>query len=310
MFETPIRLASIDIGSNAIRLFVGQQSKSGRITVLEDKRASVRLGKDVFDCGRIRPETIQELSRALKKFRRTCDDLGVTKISAVGTSALRDSENGRKIISSLKTTTGIVIHLINGQREAELLHRAVSDVYHLDDKTAVLMDMGGGSLEVVYSHHGKIEFKDSLPLGTVRLLSQIGIKGSYENFAARVRTPLYKLRANMFDAKIRPVDLLIGTGGNLRSLGKLAHRLGLSKSRNRFSRHALEILSQKLFRMTLESRKRRFQMKSDRADVILPAAVVNLELMRIFDIKTIVVPNVGIKNGLFLDALDRKAGRA
>jgi exopolyphosphatase/guanosine-5'-triphosphate,3'-diphosphate pyrophosphatase len=301
----PIRMASVDIGSNAIRLFVGQKLKSGRVKVLEDKRASVRLGKDVFALGRIRAVTRDELARALKKFRRTCDELGVSKIKAVGTSALRDSKNGRQVINHLKTRTGIKVDVINGHREALLLHRAVSESFDLRNKTSMLMDMGGGSLEVVLSHRGRIRFKESLPLGTVRLLAKVGVKGSYEDFAARVRTPIYLLRGHMFDARIQPVDLLVGTGGNLRSLGKLAYRLGLSRSRNRFTRHGLEVLTQKLFRLNLETRMKRFQMRKDRADVILPAAVVTLELMRIFDIKSIVVPNVGIKNGLFFESTDR-----
>lgn len=305
MVKPPLRLASIDIGSNAIRLFIGQKSKSGRVTVLEDRRESVRLGKDVFSGGRIQPHTADELRRALKKFRQTCDELGVKKIRAVGTSALRDSKNGRRVISAIKNDTGISIHVINGKREAFLLHRAVSEILDLSGKTSLLMDMGGGSLETVLSRGHRILHKESLPLGTVRLLSRVGIKGEYEDFAAKVRTPLYILRAHMFDARLQNIDLLVGTGGNLRTLGKLANRLGLARSRNRFSKHALELLTAKLFRMTLETRKRRFQMRADRADVILPAAVVTLELMRIFDLKGIVVPNVGIKNGLFLDALDR-----
>lgn len=299
----PVRVASIDIGSNAIRLFVGQKSSSGRVRVLEDKRESVRLGKDVFALGRIRSGTRDELVRALKKFRKTCDDLGVRSIRAVGTSALRDSRNGRQVISHLKNQTGIRINLINGHKEALLLHRAVSECCDLTHNTSMLVDMGGGSLEIVLSRRGKIRFMESLPIGTVRLLSKVGIKGSYEDFASRVRTPIYLLRAHMFDAKIEPVDLLVGTGGNLRSLGKLAFRLGLSRSRNRFTRHGLEILTQKLFRLNLETRMRRFQMRKDRADVILPAAVVTLEMMRIFNIKSIVVPNVGIKNGLFLESV-------
>jgi exopolyphosphatase/guanosine-5'-triphosphate,3'-diphosphate pyrophosphatase len=300
----PVRLASIDIGSNAIRLFVGQKSKAGRLRVLEDKRASVRLGKDVFSSGRISSGTRNELERALKKFRETCDELGVKKIRAVGTSALRDSKNGRQVISRLRNSTGIKINLINGHREALLLHRAVSEAYNLGGKTALLMDMGGGSLEVVLSRGRRIRAMESVPLGTVRLLAKVGIKGHYEDFAARVRTPIYGLRAHIFDARVEPVDILIGTGGNLRSLGKLAFRLGLSQSRNRFTRHGLEALTMKLFRLNLETRMKRFQMKRDRADVILPAAVVTLELMRIFDIKSIAVPNVGIKNGLFWETLE------
>jgi len=301
----PIRMASVDIGSNAIRLFVGQKSKSGRIKVLEDRRASVRLGKDVFAHGRITSVTRDELARALKKFRKTCDELGVTKIKAVGTSALRDSKNGRQVIAHLKARTGIQVDVINGHREAMLLHRAVSENYDLKTRTSMLMDMGGGSLEIVLSRRGRIRYKESLPIGTVRMLSKVGVKAGYEDFAARVRTPIYLLRAHMFDARIQPVDMLIGTGGNLRSLGKLAYRLGLSRSRNRFTRHGLEVLTQKLFRLNLETRMKRFQMRKDRADVILPAAVVTLELMRIFDLKSIVVPNVGIKNGLFFEGTDR-----
>ena len=195
--------------------------------------------------------------------------------------------------------------MINGHREAMLLHRAVSENYDLKTRTSMLMDMGGGSLEIVLSRRGRIRYKESLPIGTVRMLSKVGVKAGYEDFAARVRTPIYLLRAHMFDARIQPVDMLIGTGGNLRSLGKLAYRLGLSRSRNRFTRHGLEVLTQKLFRLNLETRMKRFQMRKDRADVILPAAVVTLELMRIFDLKSIVVPNVGIKNGLFFEGTDR-----
>jgi exopolyphosphatase/guanosine-5'-triphosphate,3'-diphosphate pyrophosphatase len=301
----PMRLASIDIGSNAIRLFVGQRSKSGRIQILDDRRASVRLGKDVFASGRIGAVTKGELERALKKFRRACDAWGVDEIRAVGTSALRDSINGREIVAQLRKSTGIKINLIDGHREALLLHRAVSQMCDLKNKTSVLMDMGGGSLEVVMSRMNRVRFMESLPIGTVRLLSQVGVKGAYDDFAAKIRTPIYQLRAHMFDARITPINLLVGTGGNLRSLGKLAMRLGLTRSRNRFTRHGLEVLTDKLFRLTLETRITRFQMKKDRADVILPAAVVTLELMRIFDIKNIVVPNVGIKNGLFWDMLDK-----
>ncbi len=119
-----MRLASIDIGSNAIRLFIGQTSKSGRVRVLEDQRASVRLGKDAFTAGYIRPLTQVELEKVLRGFRAICDELHVDRIRAVGTSALRDSSNSQKVIQRLKDRTGIAVELINGRREAALLHKA------------------------------------------------------------------------------------------------------------------------------------------------------------------------------------------
>lgn len=304
--DSPLRLASIDIGSNAIRLYVGQKSKTGRVRVLEDVRASVRLGKDAFSAGYIRPVTQKELERALKYFRHLCEELDVHRIQAVGTSALRDSKNSKKVIAKLKDRTGINVALINGKREASLLHKAVNHAVDLKRKTALLIDMGGGSMEVVLSRNGTLVNKHTLPLGTVRLLAKVPhAKPKYEDIAHWVRTPLYRLRHEMLGSQQKPADLMVGTGGNLRALGKLCYRLGLSRSRNRFQRVHLEVLVLKLFQMTLAQRMKRFQLRKDRADVILPAAVVTLELMRIFEIQEITVPNVGIKNGLFWEFMEK-----
>lgn len=306
MNQPPFRFASIDIGSNAIRLFVGQPSKTGRVRVLQDERASVRLGKDAFSAGYIRPVTQGELERALNHFRQLCDHWKVSQIRAVGTSALRDSRNSKSVIERLRTRTGIDVKLIDGQREASLLHKAVSHAVDLRRKNALLLDMGGGSLEVVLSRQGKLITKQSLPLGTVRLLSKVSRKHQYEDIAQWVRTPIYRLRLQLLGSSQRPLDLMVGTGGNLRALGKLCYRLGLSRSRNRFQRAHLEVLVVRLFQLGLNDRMKRFQLRKDRADVILPAAVVTLELMRIFEIQEIIVPNVGLKNGLFWDALERR----
>lgn len=303
------RLASIDIGSNAIRLFIGQTNKSGRVTVLEDLRASVRLGKDAFSAGYIRPVTQNELARALTYFREVCEDFEVDHIKAVATSALRDSRNSRRVIEQLKANTGIQVNVINGLREASLLHLAVNHAVNLKGKTAVLADMGGGSLEVVLSKNARLITKETLPLGTVRLLEKVGPRPRYEDIAHWARTPLYRLRLELLGAKQIPPEILIGTGGNLRALGKLCFRLGLSRTRNRFHRDHLEVLTSKLFQMNLNQRMRRFQLKRDRADVILPASVVILEMMRIFETPEIVVPNVGLKNGLFWESVGRTKNR-
>lgn len=300
-----LRLATIDIGSNAIRLYIGQKSRTGRLRILEDHRASIRLGKDAFSTGYIRPNTQIELVNALQVFRDICDELNVDQIRAVGTSALRDSKNGHKVIEQLKNRTGIQVRIINGQREAELLHRAVTHNINLGVKSALITDMGGGSLEVVLSRKGRLVSKQSMPLGTVRLLSKVKPNPTYEDIARLVRTPLYRLRFEMLGRTQTPVQVLVGTGGNLRALGKLCFRLGLSRSRSRFQRAHLEILVTKLFALRLNERKKRFQLRPDRADVILPAAVVTLEMMRVFEIKEILVPNVGLKNGLFLEIMDR-----
>jgi exopolyphosphatase/guanosine-5'-triphosphate,3'-diphosphate pyrophosphatase len=186
-----------------------------------------------------------------------------------------------------------------------LLHRAVNHAINLKGKYALLADMGGGSLEVVVSRKGKVSHKHSLQLGTVRLLSKVKAKPTYEDIAHWVRTPLYRLRLQLLGRQQKPPEVMVGTGGNLRALGKLCYRLGLSRSRNRFQRAHLETLTLRLFQMTQTERQKRFQLRKDRADVILPAAVVMLEMLRIFEVNEILVPNVGLKNGLFWEAADR-----
>ncbi len=185
----------------------------------------------------------------------------------------------------------------------------MSHSLNISDKNALLMDMGGGSLEIVLSRKGRLVTKESLPLGSVRLLSRVGARPRYEDIAHWVRTPLYRLRFQLLGRQQVPLELLVGTGGNLRALGKLCFRLGLSRSRSRFHRSHLESLVDRLFRLGLNQRMKRFQLKKDRADVILPAAVVTLELMRIFEINEITVPNVGLKNGLFWESLDRNRSK-
>jgi len=278
--------------------------------VLEDQRAAVRLGSDAFSNGYIRPVTQRELLRALAYFGKICRRWDVRAIRAVGTSALRDSTNARTVIQRLKAHTGIQVHLIDGQKEAALLHKAVSKAVDLRNRTCLHIDMGGGSLEVMLSRSGRLINKESLQIGTVRLLARVGKRPEYDDYARWIRTPLYRLRLELLGYRQHPIDLMIGTGGNLRALGKLCHRLGLARSRNRFHRDHLEILTLRLFEMTLPQRIKRFQLRKDRADVILPAAVATLELMRIFEVDEILVPNVGLKNGLFWELVERRRARA
>ena len=306
--QTPLTIATIDIGSNAIRLYVGQRSRSGQVRVLKDQRTSIRLGQDAFTGGYIRLATQTELISALNEFRKTCKRLNVSHIRAVGTSALRDSANSEKVLSHIKQRTGIDIKLIDGLREARLLHKAVGSVIDLSQKPAMLLDLGGGSLEVVLSRRSKIASLHSLPLGTVRLLAKNRDRierREYEDFAQWVRTPLYRLRMKILGTRQTTVPILVGTGGNLRALGKLSYRMGLSRTRNRFHRSHLEVICQALFRLNMNQRMKHFQLRKDRADVILPACVVVLEFMRIFEVSEIVVPNVGLKNGVFLAAMER-----
>lgn len=305
-----IRIGSIDIGSNAIRLFIGQANSNGRIQVLDDLRASVRLGADAFDYGYIRPSTYKKLESTLQEFSIECRQLDVHFISAVATAAIRDSRNGKSIIKKIHDNVGVRIRVLTGTEEAKMIHLAVTHELKIRQKRALLMDVGGGSVEFVLSAKEKMQPLGSYPIGTVRLLSEVGMDGDYLDYALPIRESLQKIGKACRHHDCHELDFLIGTGGNLRALGRLGLKLHLSPTRNRFNLHAMEELTKKLLSMSVRERMFKLKLKKDRADVILPAAVLTLEAMHFFGVNQTLVPNVGLRNGLFLDTLAKKASKS
>ena len=305
-----MRVASIDIGSNAIRLFVGQANSQGRVQILDDRRTPLRLGADTFAQGYITPSSYKKLEDTLQQFSVECLQMDVQHISAVATSALRDSRNGKSIIRRIREKVGIQIRLISGAEEARLIHLAVTNEIQLRRKNALLMDVGGGSVEFVLSLKDKMHSLGSFPIGTVRLLSEVADTNDYLAFATPIRRSLHQIRNACNGHKAPPLDFLIGTGGNLRALGRLAQKLQLSTTRNRFNLHAMEELTTKLLHMSVRERMQKLKLKKDRADVILPAAILTLESMHFFGADHTLVPDVGLRNGLFLDTLKKMKSKS
>src|SRR5262245_16107867 len=167
------KIAAIDAGSNAIRLIVGEVRDNGQVEPIENIRLPVRLGQDAFTTGFLREETIQQGVDAFLHFRRVADDFGVTKIRAIATSALREASNSHILLDRIQQTSGIEIEIINGEEEARLIHLAVENALELDNKRAVLIDIGGGSVEVTISENKKIISTESYNMGTVRLLKKL-----------------------------------------------------------------------------------------------------------------------------------------
>lgn len=296
---SPQRMASIDLGSNAVRLLIGEMNRRGRLQVLGEQRASIRLGQDSFAKGFISPFAEHKLIETLLLFRYLCKKTHVTRIQAVGTSALRDARNSEKIIKNVFRETGIQIQIIDGREEARLVHQAIGHKISLTKKNALLLDLGGGSLECIISQSNKIRLATSLDLGTVRLLHKTNNSPFYHDYAQLVNSAIYKLiNENPIFQTLLTENLLIGTGGNFRCLGRLCSQISRKSAKNKVSINDLVILTDKLFACSLPKRMRKFDLKSDRADVILPAAVIALELMRALNFNTMLVPDVGLKNGL------------
>ena len=197
-------LAAIDVGSNAMRIMVGRIVYDGKVEVIENLRLPVRLGQDAFTTGLVSEETAQQAVDAFTRFRKTLDDHKVDKVRAVATSALRETANSDLLIDRIARSTGIEIEIISGEEEARLIHLAVAQSVNLNKKHALLIDIGGGSVEVTLSQNGNILSTESYNMGTVRLLKRLS---SEKNSAM----PFHKLVREYAEAARHCIDRELGS---------------------------------------------------------------------------------------------------
>src|SRR4051812_10045077 len=152
----PVPIAAIDIGSNAIRLILGELDQNGDVHTLKRIRESVRLGKDAFSSGDISEKSMERAINSFKKFRQILRENGVNYVRAVATSALRDAKNGPVFVKKIKEATGINIEIIDGIEEGRLIFSGIASRLDISEDNSLLIDIGGGSAEITYAAEGQI----------------------------------------------------------------------------------------------------------------------------------------------------------
>jgi len=298
------RLGSIDVGSNAIRLRIVETSYGDHaVREVTSARAPVRLGRDVFRSGRLSKATLDDATRALAELRATMDREGVRSYRAVATSATREASNGAELVMRAEREAGIELETIDGHEEARLVNVAVARAVRLVGRTA-LADVGGGSTEVTLLDGHRRLRSASLPLGTVRLLEAWNPEGGA---VGRRQLAILTEVVDRALAEVAPdlarAERIIATGGTVTALAKLCGRDGHSVSVARLA-HMLE----RLRRMDEEERAATFGVRSDRADTILPAAVIVTRVAVAAGAKTIEAPGVGVRDGILAE-LAAESGR-
>jgi len=291
-------IAAIDIGSNAIRMAVARFDNQGNITTVENSRVPVRLGKDAFSLGYFSEETIQMALGTFLRFRNIAQVFDVKQCRAVATSAMREAANSHILIDRVASQAGFQIEVINEVEEARLIHLAVQQLINLKDKRALLIDIGGGSVEVTISNENVLSV-ESYALGTVRLLSKLEGSNGNLNFNQLVSEYAEKVRRRI-QSQIREerIDLCVATGGNAEEMGRLHKRLFKGDTEDCITLNEIEKLIDILSHLTVQERIQKLRLRSDRADVLLPAAVVLRMIAKETDVKEILTPDIGLKDGL------------
>lgn len=293
-------LAAIDLGSNALRAVIARKNGDS-IEVIKSFREPLRLGEDVFSNGLISEDKMEKTEEAFIKLFHIFTEFNVTDIRAMATSAMRDSKNGALLAGRIAHSTGIEIETVSGHEEANVIFNAVKSQMSLKRKNAILMDIGGGSTEIIIVKNEQILDVESFNVGTVRLLNLK--QDALENEITFQLDRMMNFIKTYF--KIKDIDVLVGTGGNLRRIGKIRKKiLGASTSQLAlFSEvHHME---EAILSMSYVERIRRLELDQNRADVILPAIMLTHHLMARLKIDKIMLPKVGLKEGIILSMLSK-----
>lgn len=289
-------IAAIDIGSNALRAVMARM-QGDDIHIIENYREALRLGDDVFFTGAIGNKKIEETQNCFIKLLHLFAGKNITHVRAVATSAMRNASNGKMLAENIKKITGIDIEIIDGITEASLIHQAVQSQYKMSNKVAVLIDIGGGSTEITLTHGDRVLDCKSFKIGTVRLLHNL----NHQEVEMKINKQLDAINQFiMATLKNRTIDICVGTGGNLRRLGKLRRKILFKSSTSFSSISDVNIIYNLLSNLSFEERMNRLDMRPDRADVIIPATYIIKKIMETLNIQNINLPNVGLKEGLLI----------
>jgi len=282
-----LRYAAIDIGSNAVRLLIADIIETEKETSFKKNtliRVPLRLGDDAFIDKKISVKKADELLKTMIAFRNLIEVYKVSDYRACATSAMREAENGAEIVERIKNEANIVLEIVEGQSEANIIYSSHIEQTLERKKNYLYIDVGGGSTELSVFCEGKMEASKSFPIGTVRMLDNADTDESWDDIKDWIKTY----------SKQYPNLTGIGTGGNINKLFKMSDE----KDGMPLNFIKLKELYNYINAFSLKERITVLDLNQDRADVIIPACVIYLSVMKWAGVKQIFVPRVGMVDGI------------
>ncbi len=310
-----VRVAAIDVGTNSIRLVVAESDPRIKFRIIEDVKETTRLGAGLYFTGQLRLESVRRSVRALGRLKAIAQNHHVSRIRAIATSAVREASNGAAFSELVKRRVGLTLETIPAEEEARLAHASVANSFDLEDQRIAVVDIGGGSTEVVFSTHGFVDTIAKLPLGAVHLTEAYSgpdAAGLYR-YDAMVKAIDKTIKAGMPEWHNDP-DAIIGTGGTFTTLAKISLRRGLFRNeegrlpfnlRGYKLRHGeVRQLLDWLREMPVGARREVPGVSSRRAEIVVGGLAIVERLMTALHVDRVTVHDGGIRDGLLTQMID------
>ena len=308
---SPPRLAAIDVGTNSIRLVVAEVDSAASYRVLDEERAQTRLGEGLYQGGSLGAEPMHRSLEALDRMRALAEGMGVEETRAIATAAVREAVNGQEFLEAAQAGAGVRLEVISEDEEARLAFRSVRKHFPLSDRPTAIVDIGGGSLEVILSAGGMIEETHSLPLGAVRLTEHHVHTDPVSAVEWKdLRKAIDRVLKKRLGKPPFVTPVMIGSGGTFSALAAIAmfEKQGEAGPGQGFgmTRSEWQRLTRRLRDAPLEVRKKIRGLNPDRADIIVAGAAAISRLSRHLGAREILVHERGIRDGLLLSMIDER----
>jgi exopolyphosphatase/guanosine-5'-triphosphate,3'-diphosphate pyrophosphatase len=283
-----MKIGVIDVGTNAAKLKICKVN-SEEISTLYQTRIPLRLGDDVFDNERISEIKKAQFIYTIQAFYSTCLAFEVNKIRAVATSAMRIAQNAEEIIREIKSNVKLDLEVISGDEEARLIQEGLSLLDFDKTKAYLIIDVGGGSTEISIFENGEKIAAKSFELGAIRLLRHKENQTIWQDLTDWLTNSIE------IEHEIR----VFGTGGNINKV----HKILATSNSDQISLFKIKELHQEMFPLTFQERMTKFDLKVDRADVILPAMEIFIFIMTKLQVNSISIPKIGLSDGIIVDIM-------
>ncbi len=304
--DKPTRIAAIDIGSNSIRQIIADVSPDGSIRVIDELKASPRLGAGLETTGQLSVVSIQNALATLARMAALAKQLGAKRTEVIATSAVRGASNGQRFLDLVRDETGLRVKIVDGEGEAALSFRSALAHFDLGVGRAAIVDIGGGSLELALSADGLVERLISLPLGAIRMTEEFLAQGGRKGLT-RLRKHVRRLLGKNLPMTDWRGARIICSGGTATNLaGIILARKGMESARTVHgtivSRVELEHIIDLLDNMSLSERQGLAGLNPVRADIIVAGLAVVAEVVARLEARELEVSAYGIREGVLLEA--------